>query len=69
MTNSNSYLQNRVIIVTGAASGFGRLVCEKSAAKGARVLCADVNETGVKETVAAITELGGTAEALSLIHI
>jgi len=64
MAESNSYLQNRVIIVTGAASGFGRLVCEKSAARGARVLCADVNESGLAETVAAITQAGGTAEAI-----
>jgi len=64
MTQPNSYLENRAIVVTGAASGFGRLVCEKSAARGARVLCADVNEAGVTETVDSIIQNGGTAEAV-----
>jgi len=64
MTYTNSHLKNRVMIVTGAASGFGRLVCEKSAARGARVLCADVNEAGAQETVRSITQHGGVAEPI-----
>jgi len=53
----------KVIVVTGAASGFGRLVCEKTAALGAAVVCADVNEEGVRATAAAIESAGGQAEA------
>jgi NADP-dependent 3-hydroxy acid dehydrogenase YdfG len=60
MTN---YVSGKVVIVTGAASGFGRLVCRKTAALGARVVCADVNEAGLVETVAAIEAAGGTAIA------
>ena len=58
MTN---HLQDKVIVVTGAAGGFGRLVCEKTAALGAKTVCADVNETGLAETVAAIESAGGAA--------
>jgi NADP-dependent 3-hydroxy acid dehydrogenase YdfG len=58
MTN---HVSGKVIVVTGAASGFGRLVCQKTAALGARVVCADVNEAGLNETVAAIESAGGTA--------
>ncbi len=58
MTN---HVFGKVIVVTGAASGFGRLVCEKTAALGARVVCADVNEAGLAQTVTAIEGSGGTA--------
>jgi NADP-dependent 3-hydroxy acid dehydrogenase YdfG len=58
MTN---HVSGKVIVVTGAASGFGRLVCEKAAALGARVVCADVNHAGLAETVAHIEAAGGTA--------
>ncbi len=59
-------IADRSIIVTGAASGFGKLVCEKSAALGARVLCADINEDGAKETAASINTAGGTADAIAV---
>lgn len=65
MNTSDNHIRNRVIIVTGAASGFGRLVCEKTAALGGKVLCADVNAEGVAETVAAISRSGGKAEAIT----
>lgn len=59
-------IAGRSIIVTGAASGFGKLVCEKSAALGARVLCADINEDGAQETAASINTAGGTADAIAV---
>src|SRR5574337_1350122 len=58
-----SHVTGRVIIVTGAASGFGRLVCQKTAALGARVVCADVNGAGLDETVRTIEAAGGSATA------
>ncbi len=64
MNTPINHLSQRVIIVTGAASGFGRLICEKTAALGARVLCADINEAGAKDTAATIIGNGGTAEAI-----
>ena len=46
-----NYLKNKSIIVTGAASGFGRLVSQKAVHMGAFLTCVDVNEAGLKETV------------------
>jgi NADP-dependent 3-hydroxy acid dehydrogenase YdfG len=41
MTN---HLQDKVIIITGAATGFGRLVAEGAAERGASVFGADIDE-------------------------
>lgn len=43
MTGMSHYLQDKVIIVTGAGSGFGKLISEKCAARGAKVVGVDVN--------------------------
>ena len=48
MTN---HVQDKTIIVTGAASGFGRLVCQKAVAAGAKVVCADINESQLNTVV------------------
>ena len=37
-----NYVRGKVIVVTGAAGGFGRLVCEKTAAS-AKVVCGDID--------------------------
>jgi len=42
---------DRVALVTGAASGIGRATAMRLAQEGARVVCADVNKTGLAETV------------------
>lgn len=52
----------KVAIVTGAASGIGRATALHLAAKGAKVVVSDVDDDGGKETVAQISETGGTAE-------
>ena len=57
------HVRGKTIVVTGAAGGFGRLVCEKAAARGAHIVCGDVNEEGLAETVKLITDAGGTASA------
>ena len=49
-----SHLQDRVVVITGAGGGFGRLVAQKSAARGARVVACDVDEASLKETVGSI---------------
>jgi len=59
----SNHVSGKVIVVTGAASGFGRLVCEKTAALGARVVCADINEAGLAETAAYIEAADGVATA------
>ncbi len=57
-------IADRVIVVTGAAGGFGRLVSTKSAALGARLVCADIDPAGLDETVALIKDAGGQALAV-----
>ncbi len=47
-------LKDKVAIVTGAASGFGRAIAETFAREGARVLAVDRNGPGVEAAVDAI---------------
>ena len=61
---SENYIDDKVIIITGAASGFGRLVCQKTAALGARIIACDINEAELNETAHSITAAGGEAIAV-----
>lgn len=46
-------LKDRIIVITGAASGIGRAMAIRFAAEGARrVVCADVNLAGAEQTAA-----------------
>jgi 2-dehydro-3-deoxy-L-rhamnonate dehydrogenase (NAD+) len=56
----NLKLNERVVIVTGAASGLGLAVCRTLLAEGARVALCDVNAAAVHETAAG---LGSGAKA------
>ncbi|MCH2099402.1 MAG: SDR family oxidoreductase [Pseudomonadales bacterium] len=58
MTN---HVAGKVIVVTGAASGFGRLVAEKAVARGARVVGGDLDEQGLAETLAAVSDSAAMA--------
>lgn len=60
----HNYLQDKVIVVTGAGSGFGELVCKKAAYLGARIVAADVNQNTLNDTVSDILEDGGNATAV-----
>ena len=57
----DEHIAEKVIIVTGAASGFGRCICEQAAARGARVVGADVDEEQLIVTIDAIRTAGGEA--------
>jgi len=59
-----NHVDGKVIIITGAAGGFGRLVAQKTAALGASVVAADVNEPELEATVESVTEAGGTVEGV-----
>lgn len=56
-------IDGKVCIVTGAGSGMGRACAIEMAAQGGRVVAADINEGAVRETVAAIAEVGGDGAA------
>jgi NADP-dependent 3-hydroxy acid dehydrogenase YdfG len=59
------HVAGKAIVVTGAGGGFGRLVSQKAAARGAKVTCGDVDGAAAAETAALITAAGGTAQALA----
>lgn len=61
----NDYISGKTIVITGAGGGFGRLVAQKAAARGALVTCGDVNAAAAKETVAGIIAAGGRAQSLA----
>ena len=54
-------LQDKVAIITGAASGIGRASAQLFAKEGASVVAVDLNEEGGKETVESIARIGGQA--------
>jgi meso-butanediol dehydrogenase/(S,S)-butanediol dehydrogenase/diacetyl reductase len=56
----------RVVLVTGGASGIGRAVAQLAAAEGAEVVVADRDRDGAEETVARITEAGGAGIAVEV---
>jgi 3-oxoacyl-[acyl-carrier protein] reductase len=56
-------LENKVAIVTGAASGFGAGIAQRFAAEGARVVVNDLHADGAARMAAAIGEAGGHAIA------
>lgn len=60
----NEHVVDKVIVITGAASGFGRLVSQKAAALGAQVVCADINQAELVVTEDTIKAAGGVATSL-----
>lgn len=52
-------LQNRVVLVTGAAMGIGNAIAVLCAKQGARVVAADIDEQKGKDTEQEIRSLGG----------
>src|SRR5437016_5102494 len=54
-------LDNKVAVITGAASGMGRATAIRFAGEGAAVVVADLNEEGGATTVRECKENGGRA--------
>ena len=51
-------LEDRTAVVTGGASGIGRALALRFAREGAHVVVADLDEAGMAETVAGVTQTG-----------
>jgi 3-oxoacyl-[acyl-carrier protein] reductase len=54
-------LQNKIAIITGAASGIGRACAIRFAQEGAKVVAADINEAGLQQTIEMVKAAGGEA--------
>lgn len=52
---------DKAVLVTGAASGFGAAIARRFASEGARVLCADIDEGKGSEVVQSILSKNGEA--------
>ncbi|MEU5696502.1 SDR family NAD(P)-dependent oxidoreductase [Actinosynnema sp. NPDC020468] len=54
-------LAGKVAVITGAGSGIGRAAARLMSGEGARVVVADFDAEGAKETARLVAEAGGTA--------
>jgi NADP-dependent 3-hydroxy acid dehydrogenase YdfG len=59
------HIDGKVIIITGAGSGFGRLTSRLAASRGASIVAADVDGDAAAATVAEVVAAGGRAEAVT----
>ena len=54
--------KNKIVIITGAASGIGRQLSIQLANKGAKIILLDIDEKALKETHELINSNNGTSE-------
>lgn len=60
------HVSGKSIVITGAGGGFGRLVAQKAAARGAKVTLGDINLPAAEEVAAEIRAAGGQAQAVAV---
>ena len=58
------HVKGKVIVVTGGGGGFGRLIAQQASARGAKMVCADINEEAAQETADLVKAAGGQAIAV-----
>jgi 3-oxoacyl-[acyl-carrier protein] reductase len=66
MPKTPDYFAGKTIIITGAGSGIGRATALIFAREKANVVCADIDENGVKETAEKVNAIGSQALALTI---
>ncbi len=66
MRDTSFRLDKKVAVVCGAASGIGAAVARGFGARGARVVCLDLNEEAAREVAKAIRDTGGEASSSPL---
>jgi NADP-dependent 3-hydroxy acid dehydrogenase YdfG len=59
-----SHLNGKVVVVTGAGGGFGRLISQMAAARGARVVVSDIDAGAAQSTAKQIADEGGSGAAI-----
>jgi 3-hydroxybutyrate dehydrogenase len=59
-------LQDRICIVTGAASGIGKAIALRYAREGGKVAIADLNKAAAQQVADEIKDAGGTAMAVAM---
>ena len=63
---ASSHLPGRVVVNTGAGGGFGKLMAEMAAARGAKVVLGDIDEAAATVAAQGIVDAGGEAEAVGV---
>jgi len=58
------HVRGKVIVVTGGGGGFGRLIARQASARGAKMVCADINEAAAQESADMVKAAGGEAIAV-----
>lgn len=61
-----SSLEGKVALITGAGGGIGRASALDMAARGAAVMCADIDTQAAEGTVALVNEAGGQADSCAV---
>lgn len=57
---------NQVIVITGAASGLGKAAAQLIAARGATVICLDLNPAGLSDCCSNIQSISGVCDSYQL---
>jgi NADP-dependent 3-hydroxy acid dehydrogenase YdfG len=70
----SKHLADKVIAVTGAGSGFGKLIAQKCAAGGAKVVGIDINDESISQTfedirAAGLEGVGQVADVTNLAQV
>ncbi|HXI13220.1 MAG TPA: bifunctional rhamnulose-1-phosphate aldolase/short-chain dehydrogenase [Thermoanaerobaculia bacterium] len=59
-------LAGRIVLVTGAASGIGRVIARRFAAEGAHVMVCDIDEKGAEDVASSIVDAYGLRRATAV---